>query len=221
MLWKAVTDLYAKQIRSTIVFMCSFQLAMCSFHSITWLFYSVMRSFHLVMCSFHSVIWLFYSVMCSFHLVMCSFHSLCALSIIRSLYLLFLCALFMRSFYVLFLCALCMCSFHALFLACQDCRSFIIANAFQWYGQPTVAVNCPKYNQVPLDKFMVSVNMPEVICSFYVIYPSFKPTFPSRLNTSFVDTMHAISKSVTLNDYSPPFQKFPQDSFATKWKIVC
>ena len=102
-----------------------------------------------------------------------------------------------------------------------DCRSFIIANAFQWYVQPTVAVNCPKYNQVPLENFMVSVNIPEVISFFYVIYPSFKSTFPSRLNTNLTDAMHSISKSVALNDYSPPFQKFPQDSFATKCIIVC
>ena len=194
--------------------MCSFHLVMCSFHSIMWLFYSVMRSLHLVLCFFHSV-------MCSFHyslflcaLFMRSFHVIFSCDLfMRRFYVLFVFALFMRSFYVVFLCALFMCSFYALFLACQDCRSFIIANAFQWYGQPTVAVNCPKYNQVPLDKFMVSVNMPEVICSFYVIYPSFKSTFPSRLNTNFADAMHAISKSVTLNDYSPPFQKFPQE----KW----
>ena len=100
-------------------------------------------------------------------------------------------------------------------------RSLITANAFQWYGQPTVAVNCPKYNQVPLEKFMISVNMRQVIGSSYIIHSSFKPTFPSRLNTNLADSMHAIPKLVTLNDYSPPFQKFSQDSFATKWIIVC
>ena len=183
-------------------------------------FHLVMRSLHLsyalfsfgyVFFPFRYVIILFGYALFSFGYVLFSFR-----------YVLFpFFALFMRSFYVIFLCALFMCSFYALFLACQDCRSFIIANAFQWYGQPTVAVNCPKYNQVPLDKFMVSVNMPEVICSFYVIHPSFKPTSPSRLNTSLADAIHAISKSVTLNDYSPPFQKFPQNSLATKWIIVC
>ena len=91
--------------------------------------------------------------MCSFHLFMCSFHSICALFIwscalfMGSFYVLFLCAflcaLFMCSFYVLFSCAFIMHSFYALFLACQDCRTFIIANAFQWYGQPTVAVIAP------------------------------------------------------------------------------
>ena len=60
------------------------------------------------------------------------------------------------------------------------------------YGQPTVVVNFPKYNQVPLDKFKVSINMPQVICSFYIIHPSFKPTFPSRLNTNLADAMHAV-----------------------------
>ena len=87
--------------------------------------------------------------------------------------------------------------------------------------QPTVGVNFPKYNQVLLDKFMVCVHIPEVICSFYVIHSSFKPTFLSRLNTNLTDAMHAISKSVTLNDYSRPVQKFSQDYFATKWIIVC
>ena len=83
------------------------------------------------------------------------------------------------------------------------------------------AVYFPKYNQVPFDKFRVSVNMLEVICSFYVICPSFKLSFPSRLNTKLGDAMHAISKLVMLNDYSTPFQKSSQDSLATKWKIVC
>ena len=85
-LWKAATALCAKQIRSTMVFMCSFHLLMCSFHS-------VMRSFHLVVCSFHSV-------MCSFHYSL----FLCAL-FMHFLYSLFVCALFMCSFHVLFSCA--------------------------------------------------------------------------------------------------------------------
>ena len=46
LVWKAVTDLCAKQIRSPIAFMCSFHLFVCSFHS-------VMRSFRLVMRSFN------------------------------------------------------------------------------------------------------------------------------------------------------------------------
>ena len=67
--WKAVTDLCAKQIRSTIVFMCSFHLFMCSFHL-------VMRSFHLVMCSFHSVMYSFHYSLFSCALFMCSFYVL-------------------------------------------------------------------------------------------------------------------------------------------------
>ena len=86
-LWKAVTDLCAKQIRSTIVFMCSFHFFMCSFHL-------VMRSFHLVMCFFHSVMY-------SFHY----WFFLCALYI-RCFYALF---------FVLFLCILFMCSFMCCF----------------------------------------------------------------------------------------------------------
>ena len=199
--------------------MCSFDLFMCSFHSVCALFIWLCALF-IPLCAL-SIIRSFYAVFL-YALFMRSFYVLflCALCI-HYFYALFLCTLFLCYFYVLFLCALYMCSFYALFLACQVCRNFIIANAFEWYGQPTLAVNCPKYNQVPLVKFMVSVNMPEVICYFYIIYPSFKPTFPSRLNTSLADAMHAISKSVTLSDYSPPFQKFPQDSFITKWIIVC
>ena len=102
-LWKAVTDLCAKQMRSTIVFMCSFHLFMCSFHSVMRSFHLVMRSFHLVMCSFHSVIY-------SFHYSLFS----CAL-FMRSLYSLFLCALFMRSLYLLSLCAVFMRSFYVFF----------------------------------------------------------------------------------------------------------
>ena len=78
-LWKAVTDLCAKQMRSTIVFMCSFHLFMCSFHS-------VMRSFHLVIYSFHYSLFLY---------------ALCIRFFMRSFYVLFLCALFMCCFNVL------------------------------------------------------------------------------------------------------------------------
>ena len=106
LLWKAVAYLCAKQIRSTIVFMCSFYLFMYSFHSVMRSFHLVMHSFHLVMCSFHSVIRSFHSIIRYFYALF-----LCAL-FMRSFYMLFLCAVFMRSFYVIFLYAFLMCSFH-------------------------------------------------------------------------------------------------------------
>ena len=67
---------------------------------------------------------------------------------------------------------------------------------------------------------MVSVNMLQVICSFYNIQPSFKPTFSSRLNTNLADAMHDVSKSVTLNNYSPSFQKFFRDSFDSRLLVL-
>ena len=78
----------------------------------------------------------------------------------------------------------------------------------------TVAVNCPKYSQVPL---MVSVSMSELICSFMLLLSLSFLLLWTRI--SLRDA--CISKSVTLNDFSSPFQKFSQDSFATKWIIVC
>ena len=121
-LWKAVTALWTKQIRSTIVFMCSFHLLMSPFHSVMRSFHLVMRSFH-ISCALFSFGCVFFSVryviilfdyllfsfgygLFSFGYVLFSFR-----------YVLFpLFALFMRSFYALFLCALFMCSFYALFL---------------------------------------------------------------------------------------------------------
>ena len=57
-------------------------------------------------------------------------------------------------------------------------------------------------------------------CSFYNIQPSFKPTFSSRLNTNLADAMHDVSKSVTLNNYSPSFQKFFRDSFDSRLLVL-
>ena len=110
-LWKAVTDLCTKQIPSTIVFMCFFHLFMCSFYSVCSLFIWLCVLF-IPLCDY-------FIRLCALFIWLCAlFIPLCSLSIIRSFYALFLYALFM-------------CSFYALFLACQDCRSFIIANAFQ------------------------------------------------------------------------------------------
>ena len=76
-LWKAVTDLCAKQMRSTIVFMCSFHLFMCSFHL-------VMRSFHSVMYSFHYSLFLCALFMCSFHALFLCALFMCCLNVLLS-----------------------------------------------------------------------------------------------------------------------------------------
>ena len=70
----ADTALCGNQIRSTVVFMCSFHLILCFFHLVMRSLNSLMRSFHSVMHSFHLVMRSFHSIMCSFHLIMCSFH---------------------------------------------------------------------------------------------------------------------------------------------------
>ena len=44
-----------KQIRSAIIFMCSFHSGMRSFHLVTCYFHLIMHSLHLVMCSFYLV----------------------------------------------------------------------------------------------------------------------------------------------------------------------
>ena len=81
-LWNADTALCVNQIRSIIVFMCSFHLIVRSFHlvmrstqSVMRPFHSVIRSFHLVLHPLHFVMWSFHSVRHSFHLVMWFFHS--------------------------------------------------------------------------------------------------------------------------------------------------
>ena len=133
--WKAITD-FVQNIRSTIVFMCSFHLFMCSFHS-------VMRSFHLVMCSFHALFLcvlfmrsLYVLFLCA--LFMCSSYApfLCALSM-RSLYSLFLCALFIRSFYVFFLCTLFMCFFKRCFICSFHKRQVILQMHKKYYCTKT------------------------------------------------------------------------------------
>ena len=68
---------------------------------------------------------------------------------------------------------------------------------------------------------MVSVNIPEVIYLFYFVCPSFNPAVSSSRDTNIADAIHAIAKSVTLNNHSTPFQKVPFQKLATKWVIVC
>ena len=75
--WKAVTNSCAKQIRSTIVFMCSFHLFMCSFHL-------VMRSFHSVMYSFYYSLFLCALFMCSFHALFLCALFMCCLNVLLS-----------------------------------------------------------------------------------------------------------------------------------------
>ena len=142
--WKAVTALCAKQIRSTIVFMCSFHLLMYSFHQVMRSFHLVTRSFHLsyalfsfdyVFFSFRYVIILFGYPLFSFGYVLFSFgYVLFSFNYLlfplfaffmRSFYVLFLCAFFMCSFYVLSLFTLFMCSFYALFYLLFLCALFM------------------------------------------------------------------------------------------------
>ena len=73
--WKAVPDLCAKQIRSTIVFMCSFHLFMCSFHLVIHSLHLsyVLFSFGYVLFSFRYMIILFGYALFSFDYVIFSF----------------------------------------------------------------------------------------------------------------------------------------------------
>ena len=64
--WSADADLCANDIRSTIVFMCSFHLVIRSF-------LSVMHSFNLLVLPLHSVVLSFHSVTRSCHSVTCFF----------------------------------------------------------------------------------------------------------------------------------------------------
>ena len=113
-----------KQIRSAIIFMCSFHSGMRSFHLVTCYFHLIMHSLHLVMCSFYLVACvlfirpsiIFHSVVGSFSLVVHSFHFVITSSVMCSFHSI------MRSFHLI------MCSFH-------------LISAFKLSSQSSLAIN--------------------------------------------------------------------------------